>query len=86
MLLFLLILSSSTLPLSLVTGARKNVLFIGSDDLRPNLGFFQEVKVPTLELKFSINSFPVMQTLNLDFKNNHNKYGHESVTRLILAS
>ena len=42
---FSLLLSFSFILISRqASGSRKNVLFIGSDDLRPNLGFFEEVK------------------------------------------
>ena len=42
---FSLLLSFSFILISRqASGSKKNVLFIGSDDLRPNLGFFEEVK------------------------------------------
>ena len=42
---FSLLLSFSFILISRqASGSRKNVLFIGSDDLRPNLGFFDEVQ------------------------------------------
>ena len=46
-------------PLLAVCQTRKNVLFIGSDDLRPNLGMYSEVATGVL-------GGPAMHTPHLD--------------------
>ena len=48
----------SLLP-SLVLSARKNVLFIGSDDMRPNLNLYSDVTE-------GVFASPTMHTPNLD--------------------